>query len=502
MRAIIADDENLVRASLKSMLEEADLPVRVVGEATDGHELVSLVGKFLPDIAFVDIKMPGLNGLEAIKASKKLSPCTQWIILTGFKEFDYAREALSLGAACYLLKPVSPKELEQTLKKAMEDIDFLYHAQNIGFESELISIAGELSSLSEMDEDCLLKRSNFQSILFIFDSFLEEREKAQKQLEFCKAVRAIINENPDSRARLAFFTLPQGEPALVGAWDTSKSIDGRDVVLRHFRRIEALLKLYSMEDFSVTVITCDESSSPESLMRSLNQMHNLSALRVIGGHGKIFTLHELNNFFKGCPPELLELCDILLRLASAYSEKAYAQFMKSLDDLEKKACLRKIPSNPAALKSVTGFLAHSIGYTLSPGQEPGLWLKNIKRLGERMLLQMRKEDHAPQDIMNRVLLCIEQNYSKDFGLAQIAEQFDVTPNYLSALFHKKMGTTFMNYMTGIRMVKARELLANPNAKVQQVAEHLGYCSSRHFSRVYKKFYGCYPSEFANSLQQQ
>lgn len=499
MRVVIADDESLVRASLKSMLEESEFSVQVVGQATDGQELVSLVEKFLPDIAFVDIKMPVLNGLEAIKAVKEISPCTQWIILTGFKEFDYAREALSLGVACYLLKPVSRKELEQTLKKTLDDIRFLYQTQNMVFESELLSIVDALSPLSDLSTEGILKKSKFQSALFVFDSSLDEGVKAQKHLEFCKAVRATIRGNLSSGTRIAFFTLPSGELALAGAWGFSRSMDGKHMIHRYVRKIEALAKLHCEDHFSITVVKCEESDSLEKLIKNLNQMHNLSVLRVIAGHGEILSINELSSYFKGCSPELLELCDALLRLSSAYTEKAYAQFIRILDELEMKIPLRKALPDTNVRKSVASFLIHSIGCDISLCQEPSAWLKNIRNFGETVLEKMRKDDSAAQDIMSQVLLYIEQNYSKDFGLAQIAEQFDVTPNYLSALFHKKTGVTFMNYMTRIRMVKAKELLSNPNTKVQKAAEQLGYCSARHFSRIFKKFYGCYPSDYLSSL---
>ena len=84
-------------------------------EATTGEQMVNLVRQDLPDVAFVDIRMPGLNGLEAIKAAKTLSPLTKWFILTGFPEFDYAHEAIRLGVSGYLLKPISPAELKKIL---------------------------------------------------------------------------------------------------------------------------------------------------------------------------------------------------------------------------------------------------------------------------------------------------------------------------------------------------------------------------------------------------
>lgn len=500
MRIVLADDENLVRASLLSMLEEINLPIQVVGQASDGLELISLVEQLQPDIAFVDIKMPGTTGLDAIRALKKISPDTQCIILTGFKEFDYAYESISLGVFSFLLKPISSKQLEQTLRAAMEQTQSICLTQNKIFENEIISIINGLSYKSNINDDSTLGKYMFQSALVIFDSFLDEKTKAEKQLEFCVAIRSAINENSGSSTRFASFILPTGELAIVGSWFSSKGNEGRDTVRKFFISLQLYLKQYSTANFSISIIKDDDNVNLETLLKKFNQMHNFSSLRVISGHGKILTLEELYYKFKNYSTEQIELCDMLIRLSFSYSEKAYAHFIRTLNDLEIKMPLSDILSDKSVRKSIENFISHSIGYEIPAYTDSRSWIKNLRKYGETLLKKLYNEDNSAQDIMSQVLMYIEQNYSKDFGLAQIAEQFNVTPNYLSALFHKKNGTTFMTYITNFRMLKAKELLSKPNTKVQQVAEFLGYSSSRHFSRVFKEYHGCYPSEYLTGIK--
>jgi two-component system response regulator YesN len=92
MKILIVDDESLARSTLRSMLQELQVPLEVLEEATNGEEMVALVQQYTPDIVFVDIKMPKLNGLEAIKQAKAFAPDARWFILTGFSEFTYAHE--------------------------------------------------------------------------------------------------------------------------------------------------------------------------------------------------------------------------------------------------------------------------------------------------------------------------------------------------------------------------------------------------------------------------
>lgn len=115
MKLIIADDENLIRASIRSMVQDVESSWHIVGEGANGEELLELVNEHKPNVAIIDIRMPRMNGLEAMRLGKAISPCTKWIILSGFSDFAYVQEALQLGASDYLLKPVNPLDLERAL---------------------------------------------------------------------------------------------------------------------------------------------------------------------------------------------------------------------------------------------------------------------------------------------------------------------------------------------------------------------------------------------------
>lgn len=129
MKILIADDEELVRFSVQNILEEIFSDPEILRElepagaapeirqAATGSQLEILAREFLPDFAFVDIRMPGFSGLDAIEKLQPDCPGTQWVILSGYSKFEYARRALSLGVLDYLVKPVDPRELRQVLKK-------------------------------------------------------------------------------------------------------------------------------------------------------------------------------------------------------------------------------------------------------------------------------------------------------------------------------------------------------------------------------------------------
>lgn len=121
MKLLIADDEQLVRFSIRDILGEIPI-VFDIAEVGSGTGLVEQVKKCLPDIALVDIRMPGMSGLQAIEQLSRIASNTKWIILSGYSEFEYSRSALRLGVIDYLLKPVDPEELKKTLGRALDII--------------------------------------------------------------------------------------------------------------------------------------------------------------------------------------------------------------------------------------------------------------------------------------------------------------------------------------------------------------------------------------------
>lgn len=123
LKYIIADDEKMIRIGLRLMLEDLGLPVECIGEASDGEELLKLLNIIKPDICFIDIKMPNMDGLSAIEKAKANLPNTYWVILTGFADFNYAKRAITLGVTDYLVKPTDPAELQKVIEKIIREID-------------------------------------------------------------------------------------------------------------------------------------------------------------------------------------------------------------------------------------------------------------------------------------------------------------------------------------------------------------------------------------------
>ena len=160
MLILICDDENIVRVGLISILEELEPGKFTFIEAKNGVELIEMANQN-PDVAFVDIEMPVMNGLDAIEQASCKSPKTKWFILTGYSEFAYAQQALRLGITDYLLKPVGKKEISQAMQKAKSLVSddklvkqYLKSVTDIDFNaSSTQNIAKQIKNVTDLGDD-------------------------------------------------------------------------------------------------------------------------------------------------------------------------------------------------------------------------------------------------------------------------------------------------------------------------------------------------------------
>jgi two-component system response regulator YesN len=150
--------------------------------------------------------------------------------------------------------------------------------------------------------------------------------------------------------------------------------------------------------------------------------------------------------------------------------------------------------------AVSDFVHCRTGYKLQPGENVRTHLETLEELGDQMLAERQSGNFGGADIVSQVISFIEQNNALDISVGKVARYLHFTPNYLSTLFRTKTGTTFMKYLTNIRILRAKELLTDPNVKIRRVAEEVGYSSTRYFARLFASCVGCYPSEYRSRFK--
>ncbi len=498
MKILIADDEFLARASLRSIIAEFNLPIEWIIEAIDGEDMTTQLANHLPDVAFVDIRMPKLNGLQAINAGKAISPQTKWYILTGFPEFDYAQEAIRLGVSGYLLKPVQPDELFKVLQDSIKESKNWKITQNKQFERILMALNNGLTSIEFEEIDSFLLRANYLGAIIFIDSQLHETAKADKQIRIAQVFRKLSEEFLDNQARIAILVLSSGNLAIIGAWESPSNDQGRMSVIHYFEAIEKQISDQSDDNTSITVLVSNECATYNELQTSLEQLQKVAPLRVLCGINLQLEISDLNK--RARQPGWLEVSRLVLDLCQAFRERHYLQYMRAVDSLKTLLPKLKIPGNHFPMNSLADYLNCSLNCHLEANQGLEKWDSILRTFGDRLIGEHVKDEASGMNIVEQVTAFINRNYMHDIGIGQIAEKFNITPNYLSTLFHKKNGKTFMGYLKSVRMLRARELLTNADLQIQQVAEQVGYLNPRHFARLFDDYFGYLPSEYRNNLK--
>jgi two-component system response regulator YesN len=474
------------------MISELSQNWSVVGVASDGLELKELILSKRPDLAIVDIKMPYLSGLEAIQATQSQCPQMKWIVLTGYSEFTFAKEALKLGAFNYLLKPIDQTELASSLKDIEVVLQSRHDLINFKFGSWITDVCHGLGSELVTEEPAYPEVQEIQMFVFYMDSCLEEGVKFERLSVFYKKLRDMVYGSLQSQrnVRFAFVFLPGGELALIVGNHTAPNfkrlIDNVSLDLE-----QAVQEASGQNGWGVTLITAD-CGSYKDLKTQLDLLHSVSDMRVVCGIQRKWNLDEL---LKESNEDRGNLIKTIFKMVKYFEERSQALYMNELNEC--KAHLEKVDQlhNDKVKRVVSHYLKMTIGCQLDVKASATEWVKQLQDCGQQLLTAPIRKVQRPLDIVQQALLYIERNYMNEISILQIADELQVTPNYLSSIFHKRMGTTLIKYLTQLRLNKAQELLKESNAQVQAVAEMVGYVNPRYFAKLFTDMFGCTPSDF-------
>jgi two-component system response regulator YesN len=496
VKLVIADDEYLIRASLISMISDIESSWDIVGEATNGEELVNLVRAHKPNIAIVDIRMPKLSGLEAIRLGKMESPLTKWVILSGFSDFTCAQEAMKLGASEYLLKPINPSELELALYNTYKDNKEIIILLNQQFENSLFTLCNGLTTLKNEERNSLFYQGWFAGATFIWDTAMSEKRLSELQSEFYDELRQCINNQLIYGMNVAMLALPNGELAVIGAWDSIKCSAGRQYIYSFFDDMMKILGRYCNDQIMVTTLQTGDCHGFEELNGKLEQLQLWGCLRAVCGLGQSLNYRELHK--EASVPEKVLGSNLLCTIWNHSQDRIYLHYQKSVSELEALIQKTDLLSTETIRKSIIRFIRYTLGAAISEKATDEQWIQELKIYGENFLRMKKPKDHGSADLIKQVTRYIEEHYMDDIGIGLIASQLNVTANYLSTLFQKKTGVMFVKYLTNLRMLKAKELLLNTNLQVKQIAEKVGYFSTRHFTKLFTEAFGSYPSDYRKS----
>ena len=482
----IVEDETDVRMRIASLVAKAGRAFVLTAEYETGIDAYEGIFAERPDIILTDIKIPYINGIDLAKKVREVYPLVKLGIITGYNEFDYAKEAANLGVLGFISKPVTFEAVDALLQKAeaVLDREFLSAANLSGFnsfyESSLpILREHDLQRLSAMPELSPAFESKLRSegvaldfpffVMCVFD-FDEASEKDPERCELAfSSIRRTIDEVFGDQYRRELFARAESLCLLLkfGAPPDIRALE------RHIEEIIQRAGRYS--DMPVSVgISCVHENSRNFAAMTREAARALEYRRVMGG-GKVFFFGNAAARVDGVGEAaetpyyaatgalnaVIRACDNLDGLCARYG---------GLDDIYRGLFERKTNGEISAY---------------------------LKELGDAV---RELNDHAIADNVERslrkVTAYMQSHYrDPDLSFETLAREVNFSVGYISALLKKRLNTSFVKMLTALRIEEAKKLLADPRLRIIDVAERLGYNDAYYFSHCFKKYVGLSPKEY-------
>lgn len=523
IKIFLVEDEFVVRDGIKNNVDWEGHGYIFCGEASDGELAYPLIKKLQPDIIITDIKMPFMDGLELSRLIKKEFPKMEIIILSGFAEFEYARQAIKLGIASYLNKPIDGEELikavdqlSEKIKRAKSEelLKSKYEQENEENRRKELSnlfnkLCSPVSSTSEIMKDAEalsidLSAISYSVILLRTQSVNHSvGEYSGSMVRLDEKLGAIAN----GKRCLVFDRGVEGK-AIIVMGDSEEELEHSEETL--LKELKDAFSEYPNIKYFAAVGNCvgrlsDISKSYESASRAFAYQYLLGDNMIVGNETVAQGLQSINEI----DPSKLEKIKIDEFLKTGNADETEYFVEEFFNNVGRNAMESALFRQYVALDTyfcAAGFIG-KLGVDKSeiePLDPEGNILKSadatisyVKRVIEKTI-SIRNEisNNRYSEIVKEAMAYIDSNYTNDeLSLNELAAHVNVSPNHLSMIFSQETGSTFIRYLTDLRIEKAKTLLKTTALRSSDIGSRVGYKDPHYFSFIFKKIMGVTPTSY-------
>jgi two-component system response regulator YesN len=491
-RVVIVDDEEPVLDSFAFILERESDDFALCGKARSGAEAVALISDVKPDLVFMDIQMPGIDGIDAITQIRAKYPEIVFILATAYERFDIAQRAIPLGVFSYMVKPISRRALVGELHRVRLHLDE----------------RSQRSKLQLQDIQVLQKTKDEVMNRFLgglaWGSPTSEEWEVFARLFSLKSERGTIRlfdlgESLTEEARATLFQrLTEKIQFKFSCYHTT--IGGQLVVF--FPEDQSLERLDSSIDHVVAELV------PQDIRIGKGCNCHYSQLGV--SFSEAFqSLEESTSAGRPRGSQIQELQDVCAALLKSDFSKGLALFedywVNAFREDEFLVAKGKMVGLFTLLLAGIDRRAPEVGtMDFCPAEEimplPNVeaWRKwSADTLGRfQKVLQEKKSRSLPQHL-SKALSIIHHKFDQPIQLSTVASECQITASYLSRLFSEHLATSFVEYLTRYRIDRATTLLREDGLSIKEASGLVGFQDPNYFSRIFRRYVGVSPSELFN-----
>ena len=534
-RVIIVDNEESVRERLLFLLSKMNSDFEVVGSFENGYDALLSMNSLSPDLVITDIKMPYVDGIELIKQSKIDLPLLQFIIISGYDLFDYAKQAIELGVLSYITKPISYEDLSNALSRAKSELDKkLYVDTNIENLQNKIDKVLKIIQDNDLNKLVTLKEipQNFKEKLiadqidleanyfllgcFDFDDEADSITYEQNELVNFYLDRYIKDSLNDKKFanKIKFITFTKDNETNIFILSKEKIVieeirETFSEIITKIRKtcgVSLSIGFSELEDLIVQNINYTQLS----YRRLYRHAKRVLEYRTVVGQNIVLFYDDIDknnsssgkvdeNEYKTINYEILygridiaieKIKSILNNVTPETFKDTYFFVLNNLLDAILNSCI-------SLVTLYVSFMPHiDIVYKLFNSKTGAALFQFLSTLVYKIdEINKSQRLNKVDTSFSQITFYLEQNYKNPtLSLEDVANKLGYSLSYISAIF-KKNNTSFTKYLTDLRMNKALLILKKDDAKLINVASEVGYDDPYYFSHCFKKHFGVSPLDY-------
>lgn len=516
---MIVDDEIHVRNLLKHLIHWEELGLVLKGSYADGEEALEALKGESVDMVISDIMMPGMDGIELVQKLKPLLPQCRFVFISGHRDFEFARNAVKLGVEDYILKPLNEKEINDTLRAILDKY----------------GRSGEKSSADVILRQKIIEVVTGPAFSGDIDSVNAKYSMNFKpQGKFRVLQVAVCNVNRDSE-------IGRVRDDIIDSLSRSMEEYCYDRESLRISKLRYCILVQVKEDMDKQMLRILDTAYRDLVRKYadiVTERFYLSAGKIVDTPGEIRSSYEGSCFFlagrfvygttRFYIADILPQAERLQQESDQIPKDIMRRFEAMIEGVDK-----------SGIESLINRLFDD--YQKEKGDNPMFYIYMITELGEHMMLILKKLNIHPREVkgvgealneivdncdtvmmlrsgvkrfflsvmdkylsdkknnaaayINQAKQFINEHYGEKISLNIIAEQLHVNSAYLSTVFKEETGENYSEYLTKVRIEKSKELLTELDFNISQIADMVGYTSSRYFSKCFEEETGLKPSEY-------
>lgn len=526
-RILLADDEGIVTNSLSFIIEKNYEGKFDIETAKTGRSAIETAERFRPDIIFMDIQMPGINGIEAMKEIREFLPSAIFVVLTAYDKFDYAKEAINLGVLDYLNKPFNKNNITKVLDQAINELDERRERRR-----------NDLKTKERLETVIPIIENGFVSNLIVEEPFDEDIENYKNLLGiesyYGYMIAVVFGEDQKGnhmtnavgssvKAQTTYYskvrdvlkdTFPMAIvgnvsankiPVFIPKNTTGMDYNERSEVIEKSRIAARTMRNSTEIHYRIgiggvkRIKFCRESyeEAIKALYMTDGSVAHVDDLPIAVSYEESYPVNIENDIFEKLADKEVDGClvssgEFFNWMVEKYSEDIMSIKLKALEFvLRAESDMYKSGGHTYTFESRKNYLPDLMA--INDLDALRQWYMDKMRVAVNNM-STGGQDHTHY-LIKRAYEYIDEHLKNEISLNEISEELNLSSYYFSKLFKDESGEGFVEYLTRKRVEKAKEMLKDPEKSIKETGCECGYSDPNYFSRIFKKATGMTPTEY-------